>query len=297
MHILPCCMCILTLICLSLVVEPSGVWDTWGNLAREGWGQRRHSVPHVFLCISSFLPHHPCPAVSSLCLWPPFCCCCTCETFAALHIPQLQWKFQFQLHLGVDLPDSISACLSSGPMVACPCFPLHVFSWQLSSRLSCEVWVAQGGWSLSSNISVNLADLWGVTAAHVLQHACCRGWTQQQLNYVRNKHIYLVQSLVTPPCGTGLCILHCLKAEWETGKGNPCWVMQMPTQLFTALGQEGEKTTCITHSAPARGFSISPNHSFSFFCQKCWRLFSPKSPKKKKKKVYGDVSQFGKGQI
>lgn len=61
----------------------------------------------------------------------------------------------------------------------------------------------------------------------------------------------------------------------------------MPTQHFIALGQEGGKTTCITHTAPARGFSISPNHSFSFFCQKCWRLFSLKSPKKEKKKWEG----------
>lgn len=143
------------------------------------------------------------------------------------------------------------------------------------------------------NISVNLDDLWGIIGAHVLQHACCRGWTQQQLSCVRNKHIYLVQSLVTPPCGAGLCILPCLKAEGEKGKGNPCWVMHMPTQHFTALGQEGEKTTCITQLLQEA--SLFPPTTLSFVTN-VGGFFLSKVLKRKKKNE-GDVSRFGKGQI
>lgn len=93
----------------------SGVWETREEILPEKTEAKKSiSTWHFSVHFISSSSPSPSPAMSSPCLWSPFCCCCTCGAFAAFHIPQVQWKFQFQLHLGVDLPDSIPACLSSG---------------------------------------------------------------------------------------------------------------------------------------------------------------------------------------
>lgn len=69
--------------------------------------------------------------------------------------------------------------------------------------------------------------------------------------------------------------------------------MHMPIQHFTALGQEGEKTTCITQLLQEA--SLFPPTTLSFLGNVGGCFLS--KTLKRKKKVGGEVSLFGKGQI
>lgn len=58
----------------------------------------------------------------------------------------------------------------------------------------------------------------------------------------------------------------------------------MPTQHFIALGQEGEKENNLYNShSSCKRLLCFPQPLFPFLLSECWRLFSLKSPKKKKK--------------
>lgn len=164
----PACWGILSLIYLTLVVFLSpecslrSVGDLRGDLAREEWGKEGIedlrffcAFHHFFLTIPVQQWAHHAFGLPSVAAGPE-------KSLLPFTFLNSSGNFSFTSTWAlIFLIPSLHACPCSS-WVACACFHLHVFSWHLSSRLSCEVWV---GWKKPEQQCATSVWIWLIYGA------------------------------------------------------------------------------------------------------------------------------------